>query len=384
MPSKKCIIVESFFTVETAMGSTELATKAPMSGVMPKAGKLYPELSKFLDILKFLIREPSVVGNEDAFFRVLRRELEEVGVEVQHYHGVLVAQGSRPEELFLSAHIDRHGLLCTGPNEFQYAAFIAQNRGEVMGESTSEYMLQKIEDRFAGQRVQAHMPFVGTYMGQGEITRSYICPERNNLIFEVEGLDYLQPGIPVSFLDRLNIADGLISAQLDNVVSAAMIIYLFRQGFQGTGMFTAQEESGRSWRYSLSWFQQQRLTTQRLVVLDTSPYSTREEAEEQQVTLRHKDANGDFSEAMTQELVERCKALGISYGFKDEYIEMKNKERSKPYPLGRTELGRVAIASENTINGTTLQLPTTEYHTSTETAALSAVSGMLKLLMSYI
>lgn len=368
------------------MGFTNFAIKEQPSAPapIPTAGKLYPELSKFLDILKFLIREPSVVGNEDAFFRVLRRELEEVGVEVQHYHGVLVAQGDRPEELFLSAHIDRHGLLCTGPNEFQYAAFIAQNRGEVMGESTSEYMLQKIEDRFAGQRVQAHMPFVGTYMGQGEITRSYICPERNNLIFEVEGLEYLQPGIPVSFLDRLQIADGLISAQLDNVISAAMIIYLFRQGFQGTGLFTAQEESGRSWRYSLSWFQQQRLTTQRLVVLDTSPYSTREEADKQQVTLRHKDANGDFSESMTQELVERCESLGLTYGFKDEYIQRKNKDRSKPYPLGRTELGRVAIASEGTINGTTLQLPTTEYHTSTETAALSAVSGMLKLLMSYL
>ena len=32
--------------------------------------------------------------------------------------------------------------------------------------------------------------------------------------------------MPVSFLDRLQIDNGLISAQLDNVVSTAMIIYL--------------------------------------------------------------------------------------------------------------------------------------------------------------
>lgn len=342
------------------------------------------ELEDFLDILKPLIREPSVVGNEDSFFRVLRRELEEVGVTVHYYHGVLVAQGNRPHELILSAHIDRHGLLCTGPNEFQYAAFIAGNQGENMGDSASERMLHTIEDRFQGQRVQAHLPYTGTYLGQGEITRSYICPERRNLIFEVNGLDFLQPGTPVSFLDRLQIADGLISAQLDNVVSAALLIYLFRQGFQGTGLFTAQEESGRSWRYTLSWFQREQLTSQRLVVLDTSPYATREDADQQLVTLRHRDASSLFSPTMTQELADRCQTLGITYGFKDEYIETQNQLRGKSYPLGRTELGRIAVATAGAINGTTLQIPTTEYHTASETASIAAISAVIALLMTYL
>jgi hypothetical protein len=97
----------------------------------------YLELNDFLDTLQLLIREPSVVGCEDSFFRVLRRELEEIGVEVEYYYGVLVAKGSKPDELMLSAHIDRHGLLCTGPNEFQYAAFIASNRGDLTGDSKS-------------------------------------------------------------------------------------------------------------------------------------------------------------------------------------------------------------------------------------------------------
>lgn len=342
------------------------------------------EMSEFLDILKLLIREPSVVGNEDSFFRMLRRELEEIELDVQQYHGILVAKGNDPQSLYLSAHIDRHGLLCTGPNEFQYAAFIDKNKGEEMGDSVSEYMLSKIEDRFVGQRVQAHFPYTGTYLGQGEITHSYICPERGNLIFEVEGLEFLQPGIPIAFLDRLQISDGLISAQLDNVVSAAMIIYLFRKGFQGTGLFTAQEESGRSWRYIISWFQRQRLTTQRLVVLDTSPYASREEADAQQIVLRHCDTMASFSEQMTDELVEKCQQLGLSFGFKDEYITEKNKTRTKPFPLGRTELGRVISVTEGAISGTTLQVPTTDYHTSSETAALSAIAGMLRLLNSYL
>ena len=42
----------------------------------------YSELNDFLNILRLLIREPSVVGCEDSFFRVLRRELEEIGVKL--------------------------------------------------------------------------------------------------------------------------------------------------------------------------------------------------------------------------------------------------------------------------------------------------------------
>lgn len=342
------------------------------------------ELSEFIEILQQLIREPAVVGSEDAFFRVLSRELEEVGVEVNYYYGVLVAQGSRPDDLYLSAHIDRHGLLCTGPNEFQYAAFIAGNQGELTGDSVSEQMLNTIENRFQGQRVQAHLPYTGTYLGQGLITRSYICPERRNLIFEVEGLEHLQPGTPIAFLDRLQFNDGYISAQLDNVISAAMLIFLFRCGFQGTALFTAQEESGRSWRYALSWFQRYRLTTQRLIVLDTSPYHCREAADAQQVALRRKDASADFAQEITQELADRCEQLGITYGYKDDYIAAQNQLRPKPYSLGRTEMGRLIAATDGAISGTTLQIPTTDYHTPNETASLSAVAAMIQLLRSYI
>ena len=342
----------------------------------------YPQLDSFLNILRLLIREPSVVGCEDSFFRVLSRELEEIGVEVQYYHGVLVARGSKPHDLILSAHIDRHGLLCTGTNEFQYAAFIASNRSDLTGDSVSEQMMHTIENRFQGQAVQAHLPYVGTYLGQGYITNSYICPSRNNLIFELDGLNFLQPGTPVSFLDRLKIENGCISAQIDNVVSAAIIIYLFKQGFQGTALFTAQEEAGKSWRYALSWFQRQQLTTQRLVILDTSPYPDRTAAETQQVTLRHQDASGVFATDITAELERKCQRMGITYSYKDTYIQAQNRINNTSYSLGRTELGRLVAATEGEINGTTLQIPSTEYHTPNETASLSSVEAVIRLLMS--
>ena len=331
-----------------------------------------------------LIREPSVVGMEDSFFRVIRRELEEVDLDLTYYQGVLVARGEEPDSLILSAHMDRHGLLCTGPNEFQYAAFIAGNQSDQTGDSVSEQMLFSIADRFNGQRVQAHLPYMGTYQGQGTITKSRVCPYRRNLIFELDGLDFLQPGTPISFLDRLRIHDGRISAQLDNVLSVAILIHLFRHGFQGTALFTAQEEAGRSWRYALAWMQSQQLLTQRLVVLDTSPYPTREAAEAQDLVLRRKDANGDFAKPLTDELAWRCQDLGIRYGFKDAYVEEMNKSRAKPQSLGRTELGRLVAATDGKINGTTLQIPTTGYHTTSETTSLQSVTAALRLLMEYI
>lgn len=342
------------------------------------------EIEEFILTLQTLIREPSVVGTEDAFFRTLRRELEEVGIATRYYQGVLVAQGSDPSSLILSAHIDRHGLLCTGPNEFQYAAFLASNQSEQTGDSVSEQMMESIADRFVGQRVQAHLPYTGTYLGQGIITQTWVCPERRNLIFELEGLNFLQPGAPVSFLDRLRYQDGYLSAQLDNVLSVAILIDLFRNGFQGTALFTAQEEAGRSWRYALAWFQRQRLTTARLIVLDTSPYPTRELADQQDVVLRRKDANGAFARELTDEIASRCEELEIPFSFKDEYVEMVNRTRATPLSLGRTELGRLVSASQGRVTGTTLQIPTTGYHTTRETASIKAVNSARRLLMSFV
>jgi putative aminopeptidase FrvX len=345
---------------------------------------LQPGMTAFLDVLQNLVREPSVVGTEDSFFRVLRRELEEVGAQVRYYQGVLVAQGGKPLDLILSAHIDRHGLLCTGPNEFQYAAFIAGNRCEQTGDSVSEQMLGTVKGRFAGQRVQAHLPYAGTYLGQGAITNAFVCPQRNNLIFELDGLEFLPPGTPVSYLDRLCVRDGLLSAQLDNVLSVAMIVHLFRCGFQGTALLTAQEEAGRSWRYALSWFQRQRLTTDRLIVLDTSPFPTREAAGQQQAVLRRKDATAAFATGITAELEDRCRALGVSSVHKCAYVEAENATRVKPASLGRTELGRLIAATNGAISGTTLQTPTTGYHTPHETASLESVGAVLEILLSYL
>jgi putative aminopeptidase FrvX len=62
----------------------------------------------------------------------------------------------------------------------------------------------------------------------------------------------------------------------------------------------------------------------------------------------------------------------------------QNANRIKPLSLGRTELGRLVTATRGEINGTTLQIPTTGYHTTQETAAIASVKAALALLFGYI
>lgn len=338
-----------------------------------------------LDLIAQLIRNPSVVGAEHSFFRVLQRELEERGAKVTWYQGILVAQGSAPNSLFLSAHIDRHGLICTGPNEFQYAAFIAGSRSDLLGNSVDEFLMKKIVTRFPKQNVYAYEPWSGAYRGNGQVKYAYICPKRHNLIFELEGLEHLVAGTPIAFTDKLSITDQALVGQLDNVLTAAVLVYLYELGFQGTAFFTAEEEAGKSWRYLLEWFLRFGNQTNQLVVVDTSPFPNFEIAAEQDLVLRNCDANASFNQSLTEKLQALCHKKGYSTTYKDEYTEKLNAERAltglEPYSIGSTEMGRIIKASEGIVDGTTLQIPTSGYHTMSESAPIKSVSAFLDVVI---
>ncbi|MGH1349188.1 MAG: hypothetical protein ACRBBN_00025 [Methyloligellaceae bacterium] len=341
------------------------------------------QLPSYIDLLKSLIRHPAVVGAEHSFFRVLQRELEERGAKVTWYEGLLVAEGNDPKSLFVSAHMDRHGLICTGPNEFQYAAFVAGARSDLLGNSVSEEMMLTIADRFAGADVYAYEPWSGSYRGSGKVRNCYICNYRNNLIFEVEGLEYVVAGMPVAFRDDLTVTDETLAAQLDNVLTVALLIDMFSHGFQGTAFFTAQEEAGKSWRYLLEWFRRFGNSTNHLLVVDTSPYPDTEAARAQDVVLRMKDANASFNTKLARECEKLCQSLNIRYSFKDAFIEQCNDalpEGVEKRSLGSTELGRIIAASNRMVEATTIQIPTTGYHTMEETASIHSCGEFQRLL----
>ena len=338
----------------------------------------------FVDLLALLMRHPSVVGSEHSFFRVLQRELEERGAQVTWYEGLLVARGNKPDSLMLSAHVDRHGLVCTGPNEFQYAAFVAGARSDLLGNSVGEQLMKKIVDRFGAEYVYAYEPWSGAYCGRGVITRAYICEYRNNLIFEVKGLEHLVAGTPVAFADALKVTDEALVGQLDNVLTTAVLVYLFELGFEGTVFFTSQEEAGKSWRYLLEWFRRFGSNANELIVVDTSPYPDFEAAAQQHLVLRNKDANAGFNPQLTQQLLQLCEDRHIGYQMKDAYVENMNVQLraagEDARSLGSTEMGRIISASNGLVDGTTLQIPTSGYHTMSESAPISSVKAFIDIL----
>jgi predicted transcriptional regulator len=163
-----------------------------------------------------------------------------------------------------------------------------------------------------------------------------------------------------------------------------MILYLYQNGYEDTAFFTAGEEAGKSWRFLLEWFNRFEIGTDRLLVLDTSPYPDKETASLQDIVLRNRDEFGRFKSPLKKEIVKICKKENISYSFKDEYIKELNKElienNQSPKSIGITELGKVITASKGNIQGTTLQIPTTGYHTTHKTTKMESVQKMLKIL----
>ncbi len=338
-------------------------------------------MEKFYDILKQLIRTPSVVGAEHPFFMRVKRELEELDLTVEYYDGVLVAKGNAPETGYISAHADRHGLICTGHNEFQYAAFIAKNQADLRGNSNSEKLLKNFEMRFMDHKVQSYEPWSGSYLGMGVIKDAFLCDRRKNIIFKIDGLKHLLPGTAIAFMDTLNIDEnGLVSAQLDNVISIAMIIYLYHLGYQGTAFFTASEEAGKSWRFLLEYFRRFNITTDELLVLDTSPYSSVDHITNLDIVLRNRDENAVFKSPLEEKLKKIVIENNINYHYKDAYLENQMLSAGTKGSVGVTELGRIIDATDGEIQGTTLQIPTIGYHTVRETTTKKSIDTMVLIL----
>jgi len=349
----------------------------------PRPSRVDADRGRLIQTLSTLVRSPSVVGAEAAFMRTLERELVMNGATVREYQGVLEATGGEPNSLIISVHIDRHGIVCTGPNEYQYAAYVARSQGDLDGNSISEQTVTTISERFIGSILEAYDPWHGGYLGQGVVQNASYCERRRNLVFDIEGVGTVRPGTPFAYLQPLLVDADRLSAQLDNVLSVAIVVDMFRRGFRGTALFSAEEEAGRSWRYLLNWLRRFDRTTRRLLVMDTSPYPDAASASRQELVLRRRDASALFDAGLVDELEGLCVRAGVSASFKDAQIDAENQERTaqggKPRSIGLTELGRVIVGSGGAITGATLQLPTVGYHTPRETVSIATLDAALRI-----
>lgn len=327
------------------------------------------------------LKVPSVVGHEKPFLDHLYNEYKELNYTTIREDNIVAVSGDKPDSAYLSAHVDRHGILSIGDGDYRYAAHAVKNYKydeDTASENTSH--LQNICTQFESEKVHAYGRWSGDVITSGTVQRCHFCGTRSNLIFNIEDMAEMPEGIPVAYAHDSVERDGYIAGQLDNALSVAVISGLFEAGFQGTAIFTAEEEIGKSWKHLSGFMHSRDIETDRLIVLDTSPYDTSDYADTGKIVLRNRDSLGVFNAPMVGELKKTCEMLELAFDVKDETLAALGKKENQ---LGRTELGRLIQEHKGRWSGATVQISTFNYHTNNESTTRLAINNTVRLLVEY-
>ncbi len=317
---------------------------------------------------------PAVVGYEGPFLRHLAADFGAAGRRVTAAPGILAIDGPADEPI-LTAHVDRHGIVATGGGRFGYAAHVVKAAVYAEEVAVSGRFAATACSRLADERVVAYDPESGEGLGSG--TTAHRCEHDAEVELAVAGLEDLPAGTPAGFALGCTEVGNLVVGQLDNTLSAAMAYALVAGGFPGRIVLTTREEVGWSARHFLDFAASAELRPSReLVVLDTSPFPDRGPVDEGVVVLRARDATADFAPELVARLGAAATAAGLPHLYKDRVL----KAAGHGDRLGRTELGRIAEMSGGAWNGATVQAPTCDYHTNSETTSRVAIANVLDLL----
>jgi len=347
---------------------------------------MYKHASHIVDIAKLYCEIPSVVGHEWPFLSHLERLYKHKGFDVEHQDGLLAVHGNRPHSHILCAHIDRHGIIKTGHNEYQYAAFVVEQHKYHLDYYKSAHLLHYICKNYDSTEVVAYNSSTWEIYASGNVHHITACNVRENLVFEINWLDENIPvGTPLSYSKAYFCDDEIFSAQIDNVISVASIQYLFDHGFQGTALLSCEEEIWQSWYYILEYIKTHYISWDNLLIIDTSPLDDDEElAREGKVILRNKDSLAIFNTIMSSQIEQVAQTHQIPTLFVDQLIDKKNEAREPRRPkidLGITELGQLIKHTQGEYGGTSMQIPTFGwYHSNHESVALLAIENHYKLM----
>ncbi len=324
---------------------------------------------------------PSVVGHEGHFFKYLKHDFEKLGLSVKEHQGILEISGSAPKSKIISAHVDRHGLISVGAGKYAYAAQYVKEEKYNEENNPTKKTLEAISDRFEGELVFAYDTQSGDRLGEGTIEDCEPCMANGDSIFHVRGMKDMPKNTPIGYA-RLAESDGeFLKGQIDNVVSLGVIYVLFQNGFQGTALLSAEEEIGKSWIHIQNWLESEQVETKELIIIDTSPYRETAPVERNMIVLRNRDKSAEFNKDLMHKIKSRCDALGMNYQIKDEYFLSQGLEIKD---LGSTELGRLVQNAQGRWSGATVQIPTTEYHTSYETTSKGCIESFYALLQDIL
>ena len=349
-------------------------------------------VKKILNRLDTYLEIPSVVGFEKLFLAHLEQEAKDLGFLTKKTpFSLLISRTPNPSKQLITAHIDRHGFIINNSGQVEFCAFYQKHLHEDLFHQ-EKLVFEKIITRYINQEVYAYDPVTGEELSSGIITNSNYDFEKKRVYFTIKNLDkHLPAKTPVALRSKLSfkndINDGsnnYFSSQIDNAISVALAMQLLADGFNGRVLFVAQEEIGRSFQHILTNIQQEKLISDIIITLDTSPFKKPVSLEKGSIVLRNKDQYAQFNLALNHLIEKICIQERIPFRYKDLYIEKSNIRTRAfnliPRTLGKTELGAVIAHTQGKCTGTTIQLPTIHYHTNQETSSMKALTNWYRLL----
>ncbi len=338
-------------------------------------------LQKIADKTSEFLAVPAVVGYEQFFIQYLYDQFSQLGLEVTRHHSLLEISGKNPAENIVCAHIDRHGLISLGDDEYVYAAQYMKEVKYGENNLSSRKQVEAIAKRFEGEKVYAYHPDSGEILAEGTIEACYPSMLNHDALFYVQDIPQLEQNIPLAYSRQASFDGRYLRGQIDNTISVAVVYALYEAGYQGTAYLTCEEEIGKSWLHIAHNLEGMRIDTQKLIIIDTSPYTSQSVIDNGQVIFRNRDKSAVFNPEFVDKLKSRCKSLDLPYQTKDEILLAEGLSVDD---LGSTELGRLVQGSNGKWNGATVQIPTMMYHTSNETTTAKAIENYYAFLQNIL
>ncbi len=324
---------------------------------------------------------PAVVGHEQFFMDLLERDFKKLKLSVYRHERYIAVSGKYPLSAVICAHIDRHGLISIGDDEYVYAAQYMKEIKYGENNRLARKQLEGIAKRFEGEEIFAYNDDSGERLGEGVIETCNPCMLNGDALFFVQDMETMESGVPLAYARTASFEDKYLKGQIDNVISIGVVYELFKQGFQGTAILATEEEISKSWLHIRAHLELEKIKTHNLIVLDTSPYLGQAVIEEGHIVFRGRDMSGEFNQSLVQLLRDRAEDLSYPYQVKDEVMLAAGKTVEQ---LGSTELGRLVQNTEGKWNGATVQIPTLMYHTSNETTTTRAIENYFLFLRNIL
>ena len=307
----------------------------------------------------------------------LYEDYKKLNLNVFKYENLIEIHGDNRQQAIICAHADRHGLISLGDNEFVYAAQYMKEikYGEI--NKNSQKKVKDIARCFEGEHIYAYNPDTGEKLTTGYIDVCYPNMRNDDALFLVQGTSQLEINIPLAYARKTRFEDGYLKGQIDNAISLAVIYTLFKAGYQGSALLTTEEEIGKSWLHIASYLEESYIETDKILVLDTSPYFDKNIIDAGNIILRNRDKTEQFNLQLLENIKERCLSLNLPFRIKDEDLQETGASIEE---LGSTELGRLIQGTEGHYDGITIQIPTIMYHTSNEMTSEIAIKNYYALL----